>query len=403
MVDLYLQKINEMTKLDEMLQNIATAFTQKTLLKITIGNLREKKSYLKNIFIKPVLIKDTASLSFVYRYTDKDVTKNFLQEEAIITIKKMLSDFFYNAELYTTTETIYYTEDAKTQKQKLITKILPTPLDIASGLHDKQKNRLIKQDAFYLKELGVTSAEGKVKAEMQHKFKQINRYVEIIDGILKDTIIKDDFKIVDMGSGKGYLTFALYSFLQEKNTNVKVTGIELREDLVTKCNDIATQSDYEGLTFEKGSIKDWNMNKADMLIALHACDTATDDSIAKGILSQSTHIICAPCCHKQIRKQIAPNNALKSITKHGILLERQAEMVTDTIRALLLESHGYKTKVFDFIEEENTPKNVLIVGTKGIPTVSAYSDNLEKVRLLKEMFGIKEHYLEKLLGRPNFL
>jgi Methyltransferase domain len=392
-----------MTKLDEMLQHIATAFTQKTMLKITIGNLREKKSYLKNIFIKPVVIKDAAMLSFVYRHTDKDVTKNFLLEEAITTIKKMLESFFYNAELYTTSQTIYFTEDAKTQKQKIIIKALSTPLNNNSTLHDKQKNRIIKQDAFYLKELGVTTSEGKVKAEMQHKFRQINRYVEIIEGILKDTEIKDNFTVVDMGSGKGYLTFALYSFLQEKNKHVKVSGIELREDLVVKCNDIASQSNYEGLLFKKGSIKDWDMNHADMLIALHACDTATDDAIAKGVIAQASHIICAPCCHKQIRKQMAPSNALKNITKHGILLERQAEMVTDTIRALILESQGYKTKVFDFIEEENTPKNVLIVGKRTISTVTDYRENLQKISDLKNLFGIKEHYLETLLGRPLFV
>jgi Methyltransferase domain len=389
-------------KLDEMLQNITAAFTQKTLLKITIGNLREKKSYLKNIFIKSVVIKDTSMLSFVYRYTDKDVTKNFLETEAISTIKKLLQDFFYNAELYTKTQTVYFTEDAKTQKQKLVTKALTIPVVNTTTSHDRQKNRLIKHDAFYLKELGVTTNEGKVKAEMQHKYKQINRYVEIIEGILKDTNLKDDFKIVDMGSGKGYLTFALYSYLQEKNSTVKITGLELRDELVDKCNVIAKKSNYNGLTFEKGSIKDWNMNHADMLIALHACDTATDDSIAKGIKGQTTHIICAPCCHKQIRKQMAPTNALQSITKHGILLERQAEMVTDTIRALILESHGYKTKVFDFIEEENTPKNVLIVGTKSTCTVKGYHENLEKIDGLKKLFGIKEHYLETLLGRPIF-
>ncbi len=392
-----------MTKLDEMLNHIATAFTQKTLLKITIGNLREKKSYLKNIFIKSVVIKDVTMLSFVYRHTDKDVTKNFLLAEAIETIKKMLQDFFYNAELYTTSHTIYFTEDAKTQKQKIVSKTLTIPLASTTTSHDKQKNRLIKHDAFYLKALGVTTTEGKVKAEMQHKFKQINRYVEIIEGILKDTEIKDDFTVVDMGSGKGYLTFALHGFLQEKNTAIKVSGIELREELVTKCNDIATQANYQGIEFKKGSIHDWDMNHADMLIALHACDTATDDAIAKGILAQATHIICAPCCHKQIRKQMAPKNALQSITKHGILLERQAEMVTDTIRALILESHGYKTKVFDFIEEENTPKNVLIVGKRTKSTVKDYQDNVQKISELKKLFGIKEHYLETLLGRPLFV
>ena len=264
-------------------------------------------------------------------------------------------------------------------------------------MHDKQKNRLVKTDAVYLKELGVTNAEGNLKKEMQHKYKQINRYVEIIEGILKDTVIENNFSIVDMGSGKGYLTFALYDYLQTKKKEVKVTGIELREDLVLKCNKIAEQSNYKGLQFTKGSIQQTDLPFVDMLIALHACDTATDDAIAKGIKAAAKFIICAPCCHKQIRRQMAPTNALQYITKHGILMERQAEMVTDTIRALMLEAHGYKTKVFDFIEEEDTPKNVLIVGTKSNFSQKIFDENILKIKELKTLFGIKEHYLETVI------
>jgi len=256
---------------------------------------------------------------------------------------------------------------------------------------------MISVDAPYLHELGVTTKDGAVKKEMQHKFKQINRYVEIIDGILKDAALKKGFSVVDMGSGKGYLTFALYDHLQKKHTGASVTGIELREDLVEKCSRIAERSGYKDLHFKKGSIQESALPSVDMLIALHACDTATDDAIAKGIKAGAEIIICAPCCHKQIRKQMAPDNALKNITKHGILLERQAEMVTDTIRALLLEANGYKTRVFDFIDEEDTPKNVLIVGIKNKASEKDVQDNLGKVKALKEMFGIREHYLETIL------
>ncbi len=225
--------------------------------------------------------------------------------------------------------------------------------------------------------------------------------MEIIDGVLTNAEVKPGFSTVDMGSGKGYLTFALYDHLQTKNIDAKVSGIELREDLVNKCNHIAGLSKYSGLHFHKGSIKDTLSENVDMLIALHACDTATDDAIYKGIKAGAGIIICAPCCHKQIRKQIAPTNSLKYITKHGILLERQAEMVTDTIRALLLEAHGYKTSVFDFIEEEHTPKNVLIVGIKRERSGQLYQENMDRVSSLKELFGIREHYLEKLIRVPG--
>jgi SAM-dependent methyltransferase len=385
-----------MTKLDEFLEQVSTASLGKTLIKISIGHVREKASYLKKVFAKSVMIKDKLMLSFVYRYADKDVTKNFTVEESITTIKKLLQDFFYNAELYTATQTDYFTQDEK-GKERIVTKLSDIKKDVAVAKHDKQKKRLIQSNAFYLKELDITSADGIVKAAMQHKYKQINRYVEIIDGILKDVKLAQAFSVVDMGSGKGYLTFALYDFLQQKNIGAQVKGIELREDLVLKCNSIAASAKYTELQFEKGSIQETALPTVDMLIALHACDTATDDAIAKGIKAKATYIICAPCCHKQIRKQMAPTNALKLITKHGILLERQAEMVTDTIRALILEAHGYKTKVFDFIEEEDTPKNVLIVGTKAIFSDMMFKENMDKVKALKEMFGIKEHYLETLL------
>lgn len=380
-----------------LIRKISEAVTEKKLLKITLGNKRDKTTDLKNVLIKPVSIKDQPNLSFVYRHNTNDITKNFVPAQAITVIEELLQKSFFNADVYTTSHTIYYSV-IKDGKEKLVTKNNEVSKEVQSLTHDKQKNRIIQKDALYLQQLGITSAEGNVKKEMQHKYKQINRYVEIIEGILKDTVIEKDFSVVDMGSGKGYLTFALYDYLKHKYDAVKVTGIEMREDLVIKCNNIAAQSNYAGLHFERGSIHETPLAAVGMLIALHACDTATDDAIAKGIKANAKYIICAPCCHKQIRKQMAPTNALKLITKHGILLERQAEMVTDTIRALVLEAYGYKTKVFDFIEEQDTPKNVLIVGTKNIFSQKTFDENILKINELKSMFGIKEHYLETIVG-----
>ncbi len=386
-----------MSKQQTLLQQITYAVNNNTLLKITLGNKREHTTDLKNVFIKPVLIKEQPHLSFVYRHNTNDITKNFVPTEAIEIIKDLLEKSFYNADVYTASNTIYYSI-VKDGKEKLVTKNNEVNKEVQSLSHDKQKNRIIQKNALYLQQLGITSAEGNVKKEMQHKYKQINRYVEIIEGILKDAIIEKDFSVVDMGSGKGYLTFALYDYLQHKYYALKVTGIEMREDLVVKCNNIAAQSNYTNLHFEKGSINETPLVAVDMLIALHACDTATDDAIAKGIKANAKYIICAPCCHKQIRKQMAPTNALKLITKYGILLERQAEMVTDTIRALVLEAYGYKTKVFGFIEEEDTPKNVLIVGTKSNFSENIFKENMDKVQELKKLFGIKEHYLEGVVS-----
>jgi Methyltransferase domain len=385
-----------MSKLNTIITSIQQATTENKLLKITLGNKRNKATELKNIFVKPILIKNELQYSFLYRNNTNDITKNLALAEGINLIQQLLVDSFYNMDVYTTTQTIYYSID-KNSKEKLSTKKTLEQATAPSLMHNKEKNRLLNQQATYLHALGITSADGHVKKEMQHKFKQINRYVEIIEGILKEQQIPANFSVVDMGSGKGYLTFALYDYLIQKNDTIQIKGIEQRPDLILKCNTIAAQSTFTNLSFVEGNIQATPLPQADMLIALHACDTATDDAIIKGIKANAQYIICAPCCHKQIRKQIAPSNALKDIVKHGILLERQAEMVTDTIRALFLEAHGYKTKVFDFIEEENTPKNVMIVGTKHTYAESIFVENINKIKALKELFGIKTHYIETLL------
>jgi len=210
-----------------------------------------------------------------------------------------------------------------------------------------------------------------------------------------------------MGSGKGYLTFALYDYLhQQLNLKAKVTGVEFRQDLVNLCNDIAKQANFSQLNFVEGTIEDYKVKEINLLIALHACDTATDDAIFKGIQANAELIVVAPCCHKQIRKAMEKNkvkNDVSFLTKHGIFLERQAEMVTDGIRALILEYYGYKTKVFEFISDAHTPKNVLVVGVKKAQNLKPKAQSEERTKILlkiketKAYFGIDYHHLEKLL------
>ena len=377
------------------LQEIISAIENQSFIKISIGNKREKSADLKNVFIKPVLLKNVVKLSFVYRFPTKDITKNFDVKEAIILIEKMLQNEFYNADVFCANIDIHCAIQ-KNESIKIIKKA--ATLKEATNQHDKEKIRIIKTaDSIYLKELGITTADGLVKKDMQDKFKQINRYIEIIEGTIKDLNFSKDLEVVDMGCGKGYLTFALYDYITNKlNLPANITGIELRDELVEKCNQIAVASHFGHLHFKAGTIQNAVLPNTDILIALHACDTATDEAIYSGIKVNAKVIICATCCHKQIRKEMAPKNEIQSIVKHGILLERQAEITTDAIRALLMEAHGYKTKVFEFIATEHTPKNVLIVGIKSEKNEDKTS--LEKVAALKNLFGIKIHHLETLLA-----
>ena len=388
------------SELQTFLEQLFTSIQNQTLIKITLGNRRVKSAELKNVFIKPVLIKNTVKLSFVYRFPTKDITKNFDKKESILLIEKMMQHEFLNADIFTSVSDLHFAFQ-KDDRVKFITRPSSLTINANTNQHDKEKVRLVKSaDNIYLKELGITTAEGVVKRDMQHKYKQINRYIEIIEGIIKDLNFVDKLEVVDMGSGKGYLTFALYDYLVNKlKLSATVIGIELREELVNKCNQVALDAQYIKLVFKQGTIQNTVVSNTDILIALHACDTATDEAIYSGIKSNAKVIICAPCCHKQIRKQMEPDTALKSITKHGILLERQAEITTDAIRALLLEAHGYKTKVFEFIATEHTPKNVLIVGIRSGNGKETKQLFLDKVIALKNLFGIRIHYLETLLDR----
>jgi len=249
--------------------------------------------------------------------------------------------------------------------------------------------------------LGILNKNGKIQKGKGDKLKQINKYVEIIDGILrnnKDLSKLDIMQIVDMGSGKGYLTFALYDYLKNKRKqNVIMRGIELRPNLVEICNGIAEDAGFDQLFFEEGSIQQSEISKIDALIALHACDTATDDAIAKGIAANAKLIICSPCCHKQVRKDlIEPDSALDSVYQFGILKERQAEIITDTIRALILKKYGYKTNIFEFISSEHTGKNLIITAIKhdGKVEVEKLATEIDK---LKKQFGVVRHYLEEAI------
>ncbi|RZL39815.1 MAG: SAM-dependent methyltransferase, partial [Pedobacter sp.] len=377
-----------------------------TMVKLSLGNYNGNEKDLKNIYIKKVKIKRADMLSFNYRYKTRDIFKNHPIEEGLKLIGNLLSNDFRIGTLFTIDEEVIIEHDKK-GTIKLRRRALGKKLEV-SAAHDKEKKRIIKpSNNPYLHALKITDAEGNVFKNAQDKYKQINQYIEILSSLIKELPEGTIKNVVDMGSGKGYLTFALYDYLhQQLNLKAKVTGVEFREDLVNLCNEIAKQSNFEQLHFVEGTIEDYKVNEINLLIALHACDTATDDAIFKGIKAGAELIVVAPCCHKQIRREIEKHkvkNDVSFLTKYGIFLERQAEMVTDGIRALILEYYGYKTKVFEFISDAHTPKNVLVVGVKPLNPLKGTSEMkrkeeiLQKVKDTKAYFGIDYHHLEKLL------
>lgn len=377
-----------------------SSFINNSFVKLSLGNYKGKDENLKSIYIKSVIIKKQQKLSFTYRNKTNDIVKNYTIEETLLQLNSLISvDNFCFVTLYTT-EFDMVLELSKNNICKL-NKLKPTFNVLPSLNHDKQRNRKIEAvNKQYLKELNITDSQGVVYKNAQDKFRQINHYIEILSSLLKALPNKEIINVVDMGAGKGYLTFALYDYIVDVlNKKATVVGVEYRKDLVNLCNNIAKKSAFNRLSFAQSSIQEYQQQNIDVLIALHACDTATDDAIYKGIVSNADLIVVAPCCHKQIRNEMEKNKAKNDISfllKSGIFMERQAEMVTDGIRALILEYNGYATKIFEFISDAHTPKNVMIVGEKKIISEPEKLAVLDKIIAAKKYFGINQHYLETL-------
>jgi SAM-dependent methyltransferase len=357
---------------------------------------------LTNVYLRPVEIKGGRKVAFTYRYKTRDEVRNFSPEEAAGRLEQMLGTQFLNADLFTPDADHTLSFD-KTGVARLKTK-KPSHAGARPDLgHDRQKQRRLDPAAPWLHALGITSGRGEVLAASQDKWRQINKYLEIIESLLRANPLPSDARIADMGSGKGYLTFALYDFLTNKmGLQPHITGIELRPHLVDFCNKTAREAGFTGLEFLAADIDAFRPDRLDMLIALHACDTATDLALAKGVRESARIIVAAPCCHKQVRRDMAAQNEMAPLLRHGILEERQAEILTDGIRALLLEANGYKTQVFEFVSSEHTAKNVMITAVdSGRPAHGADDGRrrqaLGQVEKLKAGFGIREHYLERLL------
>lgn len=382
--------------LEKFLETIEARFKNNTLGKCTLGKPRNKKQELRNTFIRPVLMGGKKQLSFVFRYETRDITKNFALPDGLDEIQKLLEHEFLQANLFSTDADMQLMISKKGNTTLKTMKPASPVLQPLS--HDRIKQRLITPEGkTYLQELGITNRQFKVIPAMNSKFRQINKFIEIIGSVMKSGVKQKEFSVVDMGSGKGYLTFALYDYLANSlKLNAQVTGVEIRKELVDQCNRIAKNAAFNGLSFTEGQIDAYELPETDMLIALHACDTATDDAIFKGIRAGAKTIIAAPCCHKQVRKAMQPGKSLQPILRHGIFLERQAEILTDAIRGLLLEKSGYKIKTLEFISTEHTPKNVMIVAEKSGKNVDK-GEISERIREVKKLFGIEYHQLELLL------
>ena len=388
----------ERAGLETFFSQLTAAINDKQITKLVLSKYQGAEP-LKQIQVRPVVIKQQWLLSFTYRYQTNDQTKNLDADAAMQWLRDTLGQQFYAANLFASTFELQLTISKKgkvllQQKNVAIIKV-----QIPAEQHNREKQRYVDLERPFLRELGVTDQQQQLIPAMSRKWKQINKFIEIFSGAIADTglALRQQLHVADFGSGKAYLTFALHDYLTNTlKLDAQVTGVELRQALVDHCNGAAAKLGLSGLQFEQGDVKHFKARGINVMIALHACDIATDYAIHMGIATGAEIIMCSPCCHKELRPQLKVPEVLSGPLSFGIHLGQEAEMLTDSLRAMLLQAHGYDTKVFEFISLEHTSKNKMILATKR----KHARDNtklLQQIDALKAFYGIKQQCLETLL------
>ena len=372
------------------------------VFKIVISNKKDKENKYNKININ---FKESKNKKYyqVEKYTDKQV---FHENIEIEDLRDYLLDYMENSYKQLAAWSENNTFDLKISKKGkvFLGKKNANNSNLINKDHNKKKNYILEEGMIIepLIDLGVFTKEGKVVKSKYDKYKQINRFVEIID----DEIKKNDYKeltILDFGCGKSYLTFILYYYFVEiKKINVKMIGLDLKEDVIKKCNEVAKRYKYDNLHFELGDINGYKYNnKVDMFITLHACDTATDYALYNAVKWNAKMIFSVPCCQHELNHQMKPEN-LNILTRYGIVQERVAALMTDAVRGNLLEAVGYKTQLLEFIDIAHSPKNILIRASKSNISKQKIEKSLTEVEKLREEFNFNPT-LYNLLKQDNLI
>ena len=377
--------------MDELLKVLQETINQ-DLFQIILSNTRDANQATK-VKVRPVKIKEQLLFQeTLYRGTQV-FHQNFSEKEMVERIQNYLEGLFKQGEIKTVLEevTVLVSKKGKiTVKRK---KQAFPESNIKSDAEQKLQNNRTKQYILmdgqpvdFLVGLGVQTPDGRVTKNRYDKFRQINRYLEFIEDVLEELPKDRTIRIIDFGCGKSYLTFAMYYYLHElQHRDIEVTGLDLKADVIRHCNELAQNLGYTHLHFEKGDISTYDgADAVDMVVTLHACDTATDYALEKAIKWGANVIMAVPCCQHEINKQIK-SEMLKPVLKYGLIKERMSALITDALRANLLEQQGYDTQILEFIDMEHTPKNLLIraVKRKGMQARKKRNDITEVTELLQ--------------------
>ena len=388
-------------KLQTFIQKVVGHFEHGDLISLNLSNPKIKSASIKNIQLRPIRL-DGKNVAQLKAEQGNKVLTSHLQPAAMAAfIDLALRQDFIAGHCVTAGEQGNILVSRKGHvnvKWKAQEKVHGVSLS-----HDRQKEYLISAETPFLYSLGVTSSNGLVVAGMQRKFKQINRFTEIFSGLLDDFPTDRHLEVMDMGCGKGYLTFAMYDRLSHMGYNdISVSGVDLKAEVIDLCNEVAATCGYDHLQFKADNINSGQFPQPDILVALHACDTATDEALAYALEHKAQLIMVAPCCQKQVRNDLGQNDLTASLFRFGLVKEQFAAGLTDLIRANVLSYMGYKVQMQEFIGTEHTAKNVLITAKY---TGNKSQSALDEIYLWMKTFGIEYHYLlERLkITQPSSL
>jgi len=396
---------------------VAAALAAGTFVKLLLTKAVAADEQLQRLLVREVQLRGERQLSFLWHYRTRDITKNHPLAEGLKLLDELLGTRFHNAHLLTQTAEVQLAYSRKGRPSLRMGKPSNVPADLpGEPAHDKEKQRQLALDRPFWVDLGVTHRvrdELLLVPAMSRKWKQINKFIEVFSAALKRSTLAEnsDVHVADFGSGKGYLTFAVHDWLRTQGKQAHVTGVELRDDMVRLCSEVAQRHGLHGqhgLKFDLGDVRSYEPARLDVMIALHACDTATDHAIHLGLRAGASIIMCSPCCHKQLRPQMRAPAALRPLLQHGIHMGQEAEMVTDSLRAMLLEAMGYETQVFEFISLDHTSKNKMILAVKrsGAAAAAATAQQpelLAQIAEIKQFYGLREQCLETLLQAQGSL
>ncbi|RDU25098.1 class I SAM-dependent methyltransferase [Anaerosacchariphilus polymeriproducens] len=378
------------------LKDFLERYLNENMTQIILSNPRLKEGLLK-VKIRPVLMKGNLNFQAVLYRNSKVFHQNFGVSDMISQILMWSEKDFKQIEMDTMEShlTVLISKKGKVTMKK---KNQSPSSDVPKSLEHNRKKQYILQENIpipFLVDLGVQTIDGKIIKSRYDKFRQINRFLEFIEDIIPSLPKGRELTIIDFGCGKSYLTFAVYYYLKEmKGYDIRVIGLDLKEDVIQNCNELRKKYGYEKLEFILGDIASFEgVDLVDMVITLHACDTATDFAIGKAVAWKAKVILSVPCCQHELNQQIE-NEIFKPVFQYGLIKERMSALLTDALRAELLKSQGYSAQILEFIDMEHTPKNILIRAIK----TSEKSNNRKEYETLRDFLGVNPTLERLLLG-----